>query len=167
MFSFIKNKRLRTRGLTLVEVLVSTSIILVFFLALVTVYNTYLKLARANIDSVKAVFLAEEGIEAMKILRDSSWTNKIIPLVTGTNYYLVFNNGMWTTNTTNTYIDSTFERKINIHPVSRNSSTDEIVTSGGVNDPNTKLLTVTVSWNNRGATTSKAISTYITNLFGS
>ncbi len=167
MFSFTKNKTIPTRGLTLVEVLVSTSIILVFFLALVTVYNTYLKLARANIDTVKAVFLAEEGIEVMKILRDSSWANKITPLVTGTNYYLVFNSGTWTTNTTNIFIDGTFERKINMHPVNRNTSTDEIVTSGGVDDPNTKLVTVTVSWSNRGATTSKAISTYITNLFGS
>lgn len=158
-------KRNSNNGLSLVEVLIATSIILAFFLALITVYNSYLKLAKTNINSVKAIFLAEEGIEAIKILRDSSWSNEIVPLTSGTNYYLAFTGGRWDTTTSNIYIDANFERKLSFSNVNRDAVTDDIVTSGGILDPNTRLLTVTVSWNNRGATSTKVLSTYITNLF--
>ena len=98
-----------------------------------------------------------------KIFRDTSWTNISAP-VTGSSYYLTFNGTSWATSTTNTYIDGVFERKIVLSDVYRDAN-DDIVSSGGVLDTGTRKATVTVSWYEKTATTTKSISTYLTNIF--
>lgn len=163
MFHF--KKLFYKKGVSLIEVLVATSIMLVFFIALVGVYNSYLRSARTNINTVKAVYLADEGIEAVKFLRDSSWSTNISPLSAATNYYFAISTTTITTTTTNTFVDNIFERKLNIATVNRDPSSGDIVTSGGTLDSDTRLVTVTVSWLSNGATSTKSVSTYITNLF--
>lgn len=163
MFSLKKNSK--KKGLSLVEVLVASSIIIIFFLALVGIYNTYLKISRTNIYSIKAAFLAEEGIEAIKSLRDLSWNNNIAPLSTNSDLYLEFSGGRWVSTTTNLYTDGMFERKVNITEVNRDPSNGDIVTSGGILDTGTRLVTVTVSWPYKNSTSSRVVATYITNMF--
>jgi hypothetical protein len=153
------------KGLSLVEVLVASSIIIIFFIALVGIYNTYLKISRTNIYSIKAGYLAEEGIEAIKSLRDISWNNNIAPLSTNSDLYLTFSGGRWVSTTTNTYIDGGFERKINISEVNRDPSNGDIVSSGGTLDSGTRLVTVTVSWLYKNSTSTRVMATYITNLY--
>jgi len=164
MFSLKKiSKR---KGLSLVEVLVASSIMIIFFMALVGIYNTYLKISRTNIYSIKGGYLAEEGIEAVKSLRDLSWNNNIASLSVNSDLYLAFSGGRWVATTTNIYIDGMFERKINIYEVNRDPSSGDIVTSGGALDSGTRLITVTVSWPYKNSTSTRSISTYITNLYG-
>jgi hypothetical protein len=153
------------KGLSLVEVLVASSIIIVFFMALVGIYNIYLKISKTNIYSIKAGYLAEEGIEAIKSLRDISWNNNIAPLSVNTDLFLDFSGGRWVSTSTNTYIDGMFERKINISTVNRDPSTGDILTSGGSLDAGTRLVTVTVSWPYKNATSTRVVATYITNIF--
>lgn len=155
----------KKKGLSLVEVLVASSIMIIFFLTLVGVYNTYLKISRTNIYSIKAGYLAEEGIEAIKSLRDLSWNNNIAPLSTSSNLYLEWAGGRWVATTTNAYIDGMFERKINISEVNRDLSNGDIVTSGGALDSGSRLITVTVSWPYKNSTSTRTIATYITNLY--
>ena len=150
-------------GLTLVEVLIATSIIMIFLVALLSVHSLYLKTALSNGDAIQATFLAEESIEVMRFLRDSSWDNNIVPLALGTNYGLVWYSNTWQASTTNTWIDGSFVRTAAFFAVYRDSNRD-IVVSGGTLDPNTRLLVATVSWANNGATTTKSISTYLTDL---
>ena len=152
-------------GLTLVEVLIATSIILVFLLALLGVHNLYLKTAFSNGDVIKAAELAEEGLEVARFLRDSSWSVNIVPLSLGTNYGLVFNAGVWQATTTNIWVYGIFKRVVTFSAVYRNASAD-IVSSGGTLDPGTLKVISTVSWPSGGATTTKSVSTYITNIFG-
>src|SRR3989344_2255522 len=76
-----------SRGLTLVEVLIATSIITVFLVALFGVHSLYLKTAFSNGDIIKAAQLAEEGLEAIKFLRNTSWESNIAPLSLDTDYY--------------------------------------------------------------------------------
>ena len=163
MFSLKKN--LLKKGLSLVEVLVASTLIIVFFMALVGIYNTYLKISKTNIYSIKAGYLAEEGIESIKSLRDISWNNNIAPLSTNSNLYLTFSGGRWVSTSTNTFIDGMFERKINITEVNRDPSNGDIVTSGGSLDSGTRLVTVTVSWPYKNATSTRVMATYITNLY--
>jgi prepilin-type N-terminal cleavage/methylation domain-containing protein len=158
----LKNKK---KGLSLIEVLVATSIILIFFTALVSVYNSYLRSARTNINTIKAVYLADEGIEAVKFLRDSSWSTNIAPLTSGGTYYLTFATTTWNVSNSNLFIDGVFERKFSVTNVNRDPVTFDIVSSGGAIDYDTKLVNVSVSWAVNGATTTKTVSTYITNLF--
>jgi len=151
-------------GLTLVEVLVATSIILAFLLALLSAHSLYLKTALSNGETIKATILAEESLEAMRFLRDSSWSTNITPLSLDTDYSLIFNTGVWQTDVTNIYVDNIFERRVRLLSVYRDGSGD-ITSSGGTLDPNTVLVVSNVSWLKAGATTTKSISTYLTNLF--
>lgn len=151
-------------GLTLVEVLLATSIILVFLLAIFGVHNLYLRTAFSNGEILKAVGLAEESLEAMRFLRDVSWDDNIAPLILGTDYDLVFSAGSWQVTTADNWVDNIFERTVRLSAVYRDASGD-IVSSGGTLDPNTLLVVSSVSWSNGVATTTKSISTYLTNLF--
>jgi len=153
-------------GLTLVEVLVATAIILAFLTTLVSVHNIYLRSLTANVDLVKATYLAEEGIEVVKGLRDKSWSSNIASLTNGTPYYLNFSTStsVWSTTTVVSTIDNRFYRTATLSAVNRDSSSD-ITTSGGTLDLNIRKVNVTVSWNDTGATTTRSIDTYITNLF--
>ncbi|MEK9171925.1 MAG: prepilin-type N-terminal cleavage/methylation domain-containing protein [Patescibacteria group bacterium] len=151
-------------GLTLVEVLIATSVILVFLLAFSSVHNLYLKTAFSNGEVIKATELAEESLEVVRFLRDSSWNTNIAPLSLDTDYYLVFEGGEWQVTTTEALIDSLFERVVTLSAVYRDTSAD-IVSGGGTLDPGTLLVVSNVSWSRGGATTTKSISTYITNIF--
>ncbi len=158
-------KKLDTKnlGLTLVEVLVATSIILAFLLGLLGAHSLYLRTAFSNGEVIKASMLAEESLEAIRFLRDSSWDTNILPLSLDTDYYLVFNAGSWQTSTENIFVDNLFERKVRFSAVYRDASSD-IITSGGTLDPDTLLVVSGVSWLKSGATTTKSISTYLTNI---
>ena len=150
-------------GLTLVEVLIATSIILVFLLALFGAHNLYLKAAFSNGEVIKAVVLAEESLEVIRFLRNSSWDANIAPLSLDTDYGLILNAGAWQVTTANILIDNIFEREVRLSAVYRDASGD-IVSSGGTLDPDTLLVVSTVSWPSGAATTTKSISTYLTNL---
>lgn len=151
-------------GLTLVEVLIATSMILVFLLAFSGVHNLYLKTAFSNGEVVKATELAEESLEVVRFLRDSSWNTNIAPLSLDTDYYLVFEGGGWQVTTTKTPIDTIFERVVTLSAVYRDVSAD-IISGGGTLDPDTLMVVSSVSWSRGGVATTKSISTYLTNLF--
>ncbi len=153
-----------TKGATLIEALIATSIIMAFFVALVSVHNTYLSSSFSDLFEVKATYLAEEGIEVVKGLRDASWTGNIASQTNDTPYYLDFVNSAWALTTTLLLIDSKFSRTVTFSAVGRNSSSD-IVASGGTSDPNTRKVTVVVSWPLGGITATRSIETYITNIF--
>lgn len=157
------NKRLN-HGLTLVEVLIATSIILVFLVSLLGVHTLYLKTAFTNGNVVKGAYLVEESVEAVRFLRDSSWSANIAPLSLNVNYGLVFDAGTWQATTTNIRVDNIFERVMAFSAVYRDASGD-IVSSGGTLDPDILLVISSVSWANGGVITTKSISTYITNIF--
>ncbi len=155
-----------SRGLTLVEVLVATAIIMTFLVTLVSVHNVYMNALFSNVSSVKATYLTEEGVEVIKGLRDISWTANIASLSINTPYYLNFSttSSSWSTTTAVSVIDSKFYRTVTVSTVNRDASSD-ITTSGGTLDLNTKKVNVTVSWLDHGATSTRSVDTYITNLF--
>lgn len=150
------------KGFGLIEIVVGTSIISVAFLGLMSVANLSLKVLQKSSNNIKAGFLMEEGVEAIKIIRDDGWNN-ISSLSSGVNYYFDFNGTSWTATTTSSYIDDIFERKFILNNVERDAN-DDIVVSGA-NDPNTKKITIYVSWKENNGITTQSFSTYITNLF--
>jgi Tfp pilus assembly protein PilV len=150
------------KGLTLVEVVIASAIILAAVLSLLGVHSLYLKIALSSGQTVKATYLLEESLEAVRFLRDSSWDANIATLTLGTNYGVVWNGALWQLNSSNKWVDN-FERTVTLSAVYRDSS-DDIVSSGGTLDTDTKLVVASVSWQSAGATTTRSISTYITNL---
>lgn len=156
----------------MVEVVVGTTIIAVGLLSLVGVYNYYLRIMIHNTPNIQATYLLEESIEIVRLLRDQSWSSSIVTLAkaTSTKYYLVFNTttSKWSvTPTATALIGGQFERYIIASSTSRNA-THNIVpngTSGATLDASTTLITAKVSWLDGSATTTKTLSTYLTNIF--
>lgn len=151
-------------GLGLVEIIIASAIMIIVVLAVMNAFSTYVKASRNNLDSVKAAYLAEEGIEAVKIMRDNGWTLKIAPIATGTAFRVGWTGTIWTSTTSSSLIDGKYDRTIVLNDAYRNAATKDLEASGVI-DSNARKVTVNVSWNDNGATTTKTIETYITNLF--
>ncbi|MDO8493030.1 MAG: hypothetical protein Q7S19_00590 [bacterium] len=154
----------KNNGSGIIEVVVGLAIISVGIFSILRTYNYYIKFAIAHRYDVQLALLAEEGIEAVKLLRDTGWATKITPLSSGTNYSLAYATSSWASTTTIKYIDGRFNRTFILSDVYRDSN-DRIASSGTL-DPNTKKVIVSVFARNILATTTKSISTYITNIFG-
>lgn len=152
-----------TKGFGLIEIIIGSTILTISLIAISTYFQKSLQLSQDSGKTVQASFLLEEGIEVAKFFRDTSWQN-ISGLTAGTSYYFQFDGTKWATTSSNVFIDNIFERKLVINNVSRDAN-DDIVSSGGTNDADTKKTTVSVSWLGRSGTTTKSISTYITNIF--
>ncbi len=151
------------KGITVVEVIIGASIFLVVLLGLSSALNLIIQASLSNTGRVQGSFLAEEGIEAMRVLRDNGWTANIQPLLSNTDYFLSFDGTTFKATTTPAYIDNTFYRAVRVSGVYRDSSQN--IASSGTLDPKTKLVTVTVSWPFHNATTTESVSTYLTNIF--
>ena len=154
----------RQRGIGLVEVLVGVSIISASLVGLIGAFNLYVRAGLSNTEKLQALFLAEEGLEAVRFLRDSSFGGNIVPLSTATDQYLYFEMGTWSLSPVATTTDI-FTRTIVLDDVYRRTSDNDIVSVSSsdpkVLDPDARKVTVIVSWG-RGTTT---IITYITDLF--
>ena len=135
-----------------------------FIVSIALYYRKALEVSQETTHHIQAGFLLEEGIEAVKSLRDDGWTSNIIPLNAGTAYYLTWNGSKWAATTTSAQIENTFWRTATFSTVSRDGN-DDIVASGGVNDPGTRKVRIDVTWDKKTASTTESIETYITNLF--
>lgn len=153
----------RSKGFGLIEIIIGSTILTVSLIAISAYFQKSLQLSQDSAKTVQASFLLEEGIEVAKFFRDTSWQN-ISGLTVGSSYYFQFDGAKWATTTSNVFVDGVFERKLVINNASRDAN-DDIVSSGGTNDADTKKATVSVSWLGRNGTTTKSISTYITNIF--
>jgi len=160
----MKNKTQLKRGIGLAEVLIAIFIFSSVLTAVIYASNQYISGSSDNLRSAQGAFLAEEGIEAIKTIRDNNWTN-ISSLSTTTTYYLQFNatTSLWGATTTVSTVNGLFTRKFNLFDVKRDSN-GRVVLSGGTIDPKSKKITVSVTWIAKSGTTTKSLSTYITNL---
>jgi len=137
-------KVIKNRGFMIVEVLIAASIITVSILAAMSVTQKSVYVSRQAFHITQAGFLLEEGAENTRIARDNSWSN-----VTALN---------------SSEQIGIFTRTVVASSVSRDNTTKDI-SSTGVNDLGTKLITVTVSWLEGGTTISKTLQFYIMDIF--
>lgn len=154
-----------SQGFGMIEAVVGTALITIFLFAIAEVG----KLGSRLIDSagfrLQATFLIEEGLDAVRGARDAGWAANIAPLSLDTDYWLNFSGGVWSlTAAPRPFIDGRFDRRVRVSAVLRNTS-DDIVTTSGTTDTNSKRIAVSVAWSGRGATTTSTVSTYIMNLF--
>jgi Tfp pilus assembly protein PilV len=153
-----------SKGFTIVEALIASSVALIVILGVTSAFTLTLSASTGTVNRVQASFLQEEGQEAIRLMRDDSWTTNIAGQTAGTPFYLTYSGATWKATSTPQYIDGKFLRTVTLDTVSRNGSSD-IVTSGGTVDSNTMKVTVAVSWYDHGATTTRSLQTYLTNIF--
>lgn len=149
----------------MVEIVIAASIMSVALVSLVAVYGIVEKLAFANVRALQATELTEEGVEALKFMRDSSWTTNIATLTNSTPYRFYWNGTTWTSTTSARYIDNRFDRSFVLSAVNRDPSTHNVVTSGGTVDSGSRKAVITVGWKENNATSTKSAEIYIFNLF--
>ena len=155
-------------GFGLLEIVIASAVVGTSIFALSAAAVLSNRLQSQSSDKIRANFLAEEGIEVMRFLRDKSWNTNLANLFQGTNYYVNFSTitSRWSVGqSVEPYIVSLFERKISVDRVYRDLD-DNIVSSGGAEDVDSKKITVIVSWKERGgATSTVSLSTYLSDIF--
>lgn len=164
MKSPLHNMTKNESGLGLVEVLIGASIIVVGILAILVTHSTYVKYALSHDEEVQSTYLLEEGIEAMTLLRDTSWSANIVPISTSATTSLYFNGTAWTmSSTTNEYIDGIFTRNVRVYAVNRDVNGK--IADVGTNDPDTRKIVVTLTYPERTGTTTESITKYLVNMY--
>lgn len=150
----------------LLELVITTGIITVALLAFANATVLFLRASIISAEPQVAAELAQEAIEAVRSLRDTSWNSRIAPLVHGTQYYPVVSASTWTLTTTNPGpIQGKYTRFIVVTSVNRDGGgTSNILLSGGTLDQKTKKLTATIQWaDEQGVARTYSVITYITN----
>ena len=127
-----------------VEALVAVSIITVSILAAMAVTQKSVYVSRQALHATQVAFLLEEGAENARIARDDAWSNVAVLDTSGQ--------------------IGIFSRTIVASSAKRDNTTEDI-SSAGTDDAGTKLITVTVSWLEGGATITKTLQFYIMDIF--
>ena len=102
-----KTQVLHTRAFVLVEALVAAAILTTVLASANAAFLLSVRSGSQNTTEVQATYLAEEGLEAVRVMRDSAWSN-ISSQTSGTPFYLAFDGTAWSATTTDTMIDATF-----------------------------------------------------------
>jgi type II secretory pathway pseudopilin PulG len=155
-------------GFTLIEIVLAAGILSSFMVTIALYYKKILDVSEDTTRYIQSGFLLEEGVEAVKLIRDEGWSSGIVPLSTTTTYYLFWTGTRWTSTTTPTIVESVFTRTFTVGDVYRDA-TDNIVADPalGTFGTSSKKITFSVAWQSKGgrATTTKSAETYIMNLF--
>ncbi len=153
-----------SRGFGLIEILIVGAIVAISFIGLISFLISSRGITFQVARNTEATALAEEGMEAVRSMRDESWSTNIATLSTATTYYPVIDvlNNKWTLSTTDPGpINSLYTRTVIFENVNRDANDD--IASSGTLDPNTKKMTAAVTWNENQVTKDVTLTTYITN----
>ncbi|OHA39959.1 MAG: hypothetical protein A3G59_02260 [Candidatus Taylorbacteria bacterium RIFCSPLOWO2_12_FULL_47_20] len=150
------------RGVSLVEVVVAAAILSLFGAAIAEFMSSLLRTSDDGAKIVNVSLSAEEGVEAVRLIRDRGWTQYVEPLVSGTKYYIYFGGGMAEATTTE-ITQGGLTRYFKVYPAYRDAGGD-LASSGSV-DSEVRRVSVTVEWQRRSAISTKTVETYISNLF--
>jgi type II secretory pathway component PulK len=155
----------RIRGVALVEVIIGAAIISIAFVGMFGAIQSMLRISRQTSVSVQSAFLAQEGLEALRVMRDLSWDDEIAPLTVATTYYFEWSDDdTWTATTTANMIDGIYTRTFKLENVYRDGSSD--IAESGTLDTGSRKATINVVRSTLvGLTSTTTISGYINDLF--
>ncbi len=155
----------RRMGFSLIEIILGIGMLTTVLVSVSAYYIRLLAVSQITTQHIQSAFLLEEGFEAIKLLRDESWSTKIAVLSTTTTYYLYWDGTKWTSTSTRQVIENVFTRSFRLTDVKRDAGSYNIDASG-VYDPGTKKVAVSVVWQRRGGDfATDTAETYIMNLF--
>lgn len=157
-------KRLRIQGITLVEVLVGISILAGALIFITHTVTLFVAARNELVADTKATYLAEEGYELVRSVRDEGWSN-ITALSVDTEYAFSITTTTITVVTSPEVVDEVYRRTFQLHELYRDADDDIVAstTPGALADSEGREVWVTVGAS-FGTTTLRAV---ITNLFAS
>ncbi|OGZ96766.1 MAG: hypothetical protein A3B34_01485 [Candidatus Sungbacteria bacterium RIFCSPLOWO2_01_FULL_54_21] len=136
-----------TKGFGLIEIVIVTALVSGLLFVFSQAGAFALKLLRHEKETLEMTLLAEEGTEAVRSLRDESWTDNIDAHDEGADHYLTLENGKWEISHTPAPSVGQYERFVVIESVFRDAH-DKIASSGAA-DPGTRKMTVRVTKGSR------------------
>lgn len=152
------------QGITLIEVIVAVAIAGMLIGSISTLTVISVRVGAQTQTSVRALFLAQEAMEAVWSIRDETvWEeNGIGSFEAAQEYYplLLLDPPLWELREGVESIEQ-FSRSVMLEPVYRNANDD--IAEVGTEDSDTRRVTVRVSWQGRSGEREEAITTYITN----
>ncbi len=153
---------MKNRGFTIIEIIVVIAVIVTIFGAILGFFAFEARVAERSRMRLTAISLAEETMEAVRNFRDNTtWaTAGVGYLTTSIDYHPVSSSVGWNIISGNENING-FTRKINFDRVYRDANDN--ISGSGIEDSNSRKVTVTVSWTDRQGATNESLVTYITN----
>lgn len=153
---------MRKSGFTIVEIIVIVAVIITAFTAVLGFFTFEAKVAGRSRMRLQAISLMEEAMEAIRNFRDNTiWdSDGISTLTTGSNYHPASSSTGWDIISGNEIINEC-TRAIVFNEVSRDANDD--ISDSGTNDPNTRKVTITITWADRQGSATESLITYITN----
>ena len=76
------------RGISVAEVIIAIAVVSTVFFAIAQVSILALRASADRNTKAKALAIAQEGMEAVRSIRDASWTTNIAGLSFGATYYI-------------------------------------------------------------------------------
>lgn len=159
----MKIKNIIQKGFGLIEIILVVSVGMVTFLGIEQYLNLSLKAATQDLRQTEALYRAKSNLEQARAVRDEDWA-LISGLIAGNQYSFLpsANTPQKIVTQTGTKIEGNYTVWITTSQVLRDAS-DDIVSVGGIVDPNTLKINSYVSWFENGATKQIAISEYLVN----
>jgi hypothetical protein len=165
MFKIKSQKTFFISGMSLVEIVVGSAIIMTSMVAIIGVYGNLTSMSLRNTSRIQAAMLVEETAEILRFMRDKGWSNDIALLENEVDYYIHFSNDIWLSSTTPNTTLGFFDRKFTLSPVYREVDSFDITSSGGTIDDGTRKAYIEVSWFDGGSTSSRRAELYLHNIF--
>lgn len=155
------------RGFGIIETIISIGLAVILLIGFTTLILQIIKTSQVNTSELKAMMYLQELIEISKDLEQSGWDELInppcaAPLICHPEATL----NTWTfTSGAESLDNGTYTRSLTIESVSRNQNTfpNEIVSNGGIDDPNTKKIIATIMWYDGLQTRNLMLETYVYN----
>jgi Tfp pilus assembly protein PilV len=134
-----------SKGISIVEIVIAAGIISVSIVGIVGAIQIYLKVVHQNTREAQAVLLLDETAEAIQYLRDISFEDTIGATDLDTQYTVYWNGTGYELATSTIMLPYDMTRTVSFEEVRRDSS-DQIVSSGGSIDSETKKAQITITW---------------------
>ncbi len=163
------NKTQNLKGMSLIEILIVISIITIGLVYLLGMFSFSLRIAGSEQKLTRANFMAQEAMEGVRNFRDeTTWGENGLDTLNVSTFYHLEKTGSppkWTLSPDTKTING-FTQKIVVDNVRRDlydNKLNNIVENGGTLDSDTRKVTVTISWLERGKSKEIELITFFTN----
>jgi type II secretory pathway pseudopilin PulG len=157
-----KMKKIVSGGMGMIEIIVVVGIIATSFFTVTSVASNFVARSAKESNFNKAVQLAKESIEVVRVLRDATWSGSIASKSVNTWYYPTNNGTAWSlTLTSPGLVGDRFLQAVKFDRVYRDAQDD--IASSGTEDINIRKVTSKVDWFSGVATQSISLETYVSN----
>lgn len=138
-------KQCSEEGVGIIDVIISIAVVSVAFWGFSQIAILGFKILERSEIATEAAYLAEEGIEAVKSVRNESWSTNIAILNVGQDYFPMVSGTKWILVTDDPgLINNRLKRTVTFDRVYRDANDN--ISEIGTEDPGTRKVTASIFW---------------------